>query len=222
MVRVIPVLDIMSGKVVRAVAGRREEYKPLSESVLIADPDPGRLLIRLKELGFSEVYIADLDSIMGRGRNPDVLGVAVDLGFSVLADVGARGLVLSDSPQLTYVLGTEYLEDLSQTAGRALSLDVRGGKVLFKRVERSISDVAEEVSALEPKLVLLIFLDRVGTLSGIDLDAVRVVRSGYGGRLVVGGGIRGVDDVIAAGLAGADAVLVATALHRGEVTRPEY
>jgi len=222
LVKVIPVLDIMSGKVVRAVAGRREEYKPLSGSVLTAEPDPGRLLIRLKELGFSEVYIADLDSIMGRDRNPDVLRAAVDLGFSVLADVGARGLMLSDSPQLTYVLGTEYLEDLSQAAGRALSLDVRGGKVLFKGAERSISDVAGKVSALKPKLVLLIFLDRVGTLSGVDLDAVRMVRSGYGGRLVVGGGIRGVDDVIAAELAGADAVLVATALHRGEVTRPEY
>ena len=37
-VKVIPVLDILDGYVVKAISGIREEYKPLTESILVEEP----------------------------------------------------------------------------------------------------------------------------------------------------------------------------------------
>ena len=62
-------------------------------------------------------------------------------------------------------------------------------------------------------------LDRVGSFDGPDLDMLAQVRSRAGpARSVIGaGGVRSVADLAAAARAGADAWLVATALHDGRI-----
>jgi phosphoribosylformimino-5-aminoimidazole carboxamide ribotide isomerase len=66
--RIIPVLDILGGRAVHARAGNRDSYAPLSSYLA-----PGRVgdplaLARAfhDQLGFEELYLADLDAIMGR------------------------------------------------------------------------------------------------------------------------------------------------------------
>jgi phosphoribosylformimino-5-aminoimidazole carboxamide ribotide isomerase len=64
--RIIPVLDVMHGQVVRAIGGRRNEYRPLI-SKLVQSTDP--LLVAqalLHATGAKELYIADLDAIQGK------------------------------------------------------------------------------------------------------------------------------------------------------------
>jgi phosphoribosylformimino-5-aminoimidazole carboxamide ribotide isomerase len=60
--RVIPVIDLMRGQVVRGVGGRRDEYRPI-QSLLAADARPATVARALRSAGFRETYLADLDAI---------------------------------------------------------------------------------------------------------------------------------------------------------------
>ena len=62
--RILPVLDLLGGLVVRGVAGKREEYRPI-QSTIAADARPETVARALAEkFGFEEAYVADLDAIM--------------------------------------------------------------------------------------------------------------------------------------------------------------
>ena len=63
--QIIPVIDLLAGQVVRGIAGRRHEYRPIQSS-LAPDPAP-RAVARayVEQLGVDHVYVADLDAIGG-------------------------------------------------------------------------------------------------------------------------------------------------------------
>ena len=98
---VIPVMDLMRGSVVWAEGGRREEYRPL-RSILLDSSDPVALAGVFRDVfGFREMYIADLDSIMGSGENLALIGrVAEAFGGEVMVDAGVwdRSCLLYTSP----------------------------------------------------------------------------------------------------------------------------
>lgn len=225
MIEVIPVLDIMNGIVVHAIAGRREEYKPLSGSVLVNSPDPRLILISLKNMNFTIVYIADLDAIMERGDNSSVIHVAASLSFKVLADVGRKGLHLTDTDRVIYVIGTEYVkypDEIELLNNRVISLDMRGDEVLFSNTRKKLDDVVEEFKTIEFKKVLAIDLSRVGTELGVNRDVVLKLARCFPGKLIVGGGVKGEDDILYLKNLGAIGVLVATAIHKGIIRKPVY
>ena len=100
--------------------------------------------------------------------------------------------------------------DGAQTTA-ALSLDRRDGRRLD---EAGCWDAPE----LWPQRVIVMTLERVGSNEGPDLDTIAAVRRKAPGAMVIGaGGIRHAADLVAAGLAGADAWLVASALHDGRL-----
>jgi len=224
--RLIPVLDVMRGVVVHAVRGQRSEYKPLASSVLCDAPsNPFRMLQCLKDAGFSEVYIADLDSIEGRGGNADVIRYARSLGFRVYADVGRRGLELTEEPGLEFVIGTEYLvypSELVLHRSRTASLDMVGLSVKFANGTVPLAEALSRIADLgiSYRRLFIIFLDRVGSMEGPNIEAVKTVREIYRGELIVGGGVRGPEDLEALERLGVDGVIVATALHRGLIKPP--
>jgi phosphoribosylformimino-5-aminoimidazole carboxamide ribotide isomerase len=225
LIEVIPVLDIMGGLVVHAIAGRREEYKPLKESVLADKPDPHLILKNLKNMGFKTVYIADLDAIMGRGGNSYVIHVAETLNFNVLADVGRVGLSLTDTDKISYVIGTEYMRypnELELLNGRVVSLDMYGGEVLFSNTRRSVDEVIEDLRMVEFRKVLVIDLSRVGTGSGVNKAIISELIRYFPGKLIVGGGVREEGDILYLRDVGVVGVLVATAIHKGVIRRPVY
>src|SRR5438093_13715088 len=63
--RIIPVLDIKNGIVVRGIGGRREEYRPII-SKLTSSCRPADVARAFRDqLGLAEMYLADLDAIAG-------------------------------------------------------------------------------------------------------------------------------------------------------------
>jgi phosphoribosylformimino-5-aminoimidazole carboxamide ribonucleotide (ProFAR) isomerase len=66
---VIPVIDIRHGVVVRAVAGRRADYRPLAG--MSAPIAVARRLCAVHP--FRALYIADLDAIEGRPDNREII-----------------------------------------------------------------------------------------------------------------------------------------------------
>ncbi len=84
--KIIPVIDILSGVAVHAVRGKREEYQPL-KSVLCASSKPVDVAFAYKARGFKELYIADLDAILGKGKNSSVLKLYFVSAFFIFMSV---------------------------------------------------------------------------------------------------------------------------------------
>lgn len=222
---IIPVMDIMNGSVVHAIAGERDKYKPYTESVLCNSPDPDCLLNKFREIGFQSIYIADLDSIMGRGNNQWVIDHAIKMGFIVYADIGRMGISMQDSANLKHVIGTEYLfypNELSLIRNRVVSLDLEYNNVKFANTLINIKEIAPILTESTPNELLLINLKFVGTMKGINRNAIESVRYYYYGKLYVGGGLGSLNEIFDLKNYNIDGILVATLLHKGIVNKPYY
>lgn len=242
--RIIPVIDVMGGRVVRAVGGRRAEYKPV-RSLLTDSTDPGEVARALvKATGATELYLADLDAIRGHpihDLNEAAIRGVGRLGLPVWVDAGLREdfdeaeLLKAGVGQV--VIGTEtasgdaavgHIAFLNGADRVALSIDLRdGGLVGNGRVWGSTPDGAIDRMirfAQTADITRLIVLDlaAVGGAGGpLTGEVCRRIKAEYPAAEVwTGGGVRGWDDVRKLEDAGADAVLVATALHDGSLRRP--
>jgi phosphoribosylformimino-5-aminoimidazole carboxamide ribotide isomerase len=87
---IIPVMDLMDGVVVRGVAGRREEYRPV-QSLLATDARPLTVARAFRDkLQLHRIYLADLDGIQfGRPRY-DLHRAIASEGFELYVDAGLR------------------------------------------------------------------------------------------------------------------------------------
>src|SRR5437764_1128007 len=88
--RILPVLDVMHGQVVRGVAGRRSDYRPWP-SPLAGSTDPVAVARAFRDhFGAKQLYLADLDAIAGRPPAVGLFAALGDLGFDVAVDAGLR------------------------------------------------------------------------------------------------------------------------------------
>src|SRR4051812_31777202 len=103
--RLIPVLDVMGGRVVRAVGGRREDYQPI---LCPFSGSPKAFDIAsavLQRARTQELYIADLDAITGEAAvSPAVRAIVEMWRVPTWLDAGiGRKLELADLPDFPHV-----------------------------------------------------------------------------------------------------------------------
>lgn len=235
----IPVIDLRAGQVVHARRGERERYAPVRSS-LVEGSEPATVLqALLAALPAASapvtVYVADLDAIGGAPVQAAVLAGLlsrwpglqwwIDAGFgsaaAALEALGPLTTVLAPGAALRPVFGTESFTDAAALAAAVrpeacaplgaplLSLDRRGQPL-------GAAAAWDDASAW-PREVIVMTLEAVGAEAGPALDAVRRVRerAGAARRVIGAGGVRDAADLAAAAAAGADAWLLATALHKG-------
>ena len=216
-----------------AVRGERSAYRPVV-SRLVDGCEPlavaAALLRAAGDRAPPVLYVADLDAILGGDPQRELLGALLaatpdlllwlDAGFAH-PDAAARlcDALGADGARVRPVFGSESLDStraldaLAGVPGAILSLDRRGALPL---------DPAGAWSrpGAWPDTVIVMTLDRVGSAAGPDLERLSQVRAIAPGRTWVGaGGVRSEADLAAAGAAGADAWLVASALHDGSLRR---
>jgi phosphoribosylformimino-5-aminoimidazole carboxamide ribotide isomerase len=231
--KIIPVIDVLNGVVVHAVRGQRERYAPL-RSVLCSSVEPLDVAKTFEKLGFKELYVADLDAIMGGVRNLALyrqLKAELSLNFMVdagIADVQSAGEVLN-AGVLKVVIGTETLPSFEVVADSVkafgedrilVSLDIRSGRVLSVSNEIKSMDpveVAKRLEGLGIRQVILLDLDRVGSECGVNLNLLRHIMAETNLEVLVGGGVRNIEDLEILRDLGVYGVLLATALHNGRV-----
>ncbi|WP_237151557.1 HisA/HisF-related TIM barrel protein [Oryzibacter oryziterrae] len=220
--RLIPVLDIKNGLVVRARRGDRRSYAPI-HTPLSADSSPLNVARGLASLApFPVLYIADLDAIEGRPANDatvDALAAAfpdidlwIDNGLPAPTDAAAW----AQSHRARPVLGSESLtgDDLQPcTDLTPLSLDFRGDSFVGPPALLARPD-------LWPREVIVMTLARVGMDAGPDFDRLTAIQAHAGPdrRVYAAGGLRhaaDLDTLAAMGIAG---ILVASALHDGRLS----
>jgi phosphoribosylformimino-5-aminoimidazole carboxamide ribotide isomerase len=237
--QILPVLDVMGGRVVRGVAGRREEYRPV-ESVLTNSCDALQVAEAIRSrFGLAAMYLADLDAILHLAPNLDILRFLTEAGFIVTVDAGLRSsadasaIVAAGARQL--VAGLETLEgpgELSRLVEQfgssriVFSLDLRDGEPLGDRsVWREADPIGIARQAIEAGCSRFIVLDiaHVGTEGGLRALPLcaEIRRIWPSATIMTGGGIRGVDDLRRLDRATVDGVLVASALHNGSITAAE-
>jgi phosphoribosylformimino-5-aminoimidazole carboxamide ribotide isomerase len=234
--RIVPVLDLLGSQVVRGVAGRRDQYRPL-QTRLVEGSDPVSVATAIRgAFGLSQFYVADLDAILSDSPNCSILQALCADRFSVLADAGIRRShdagPIFDSGVDQVVAGLETLESPRELAelvrrygpGRIVfSLDLRDGEILSNGSawhHREPLEVAR--CAFEAGCTQLIVLDiaRVGTGGGVPtLGLCEQIRRTFPTvTILTGGGVRGIDDLRTLDRAGIDGVLIASALHDGTIT----
>jgi phosphoribosylformimino-5-aminoimidazole carboxamide ribotide isomerase len=233
---VVAVLDLMNGVVVRGVGGRREEYRPIV-SRLTASCDPVEVADAFREkLGLNELYLADLDAIAGQRPSIQLFEKLVSRGFTLWVDAGMRDAEQADELRaagvMRIVAGLETLatpEELTSLCQRhgeqvVFSLDLKGGRSLgslaWPAEPFEIARLAVERGA---RRLLILDLARVGAGQGTGTEELcrQLGETFPQVEICAGGGIRGSEDLRRMRQAGVRAVLVASALHDGRLTRAD-
>ena len=233
--RVVGVIDLKAGTAVHAVRGERQRYRPV-RSVIGAGEDGDALALARgfrADLGLDELYVADLDAIVGDGENSASIG-ALAREARVMVDAGvsepARAQALLDLGAHRVIVGTETLPGRDALdrllaelpdAALVLSVDLRDGRVLSPDAQLAGLPALDALARLHrPGLREAIVLDlaRVGSGAGPDVALIAEIHGAFPDlELLAGGGVRDVDDLRALRDAGAAGALVATALHGGVI-----
>ncbi len=253
--RIVPVLDVMHGEVVRGVGGRRQEYRPIVSRLTSSSRPLDVANALASHFGCRELYVADLDAIGGGEPFWSLYSDLHEQGFRLWVDAGIRRMAqthrLADAGIDSILAGLETLSGpaelamMAQAFGERLvfSLDLHQGKPLGDlnpwragranapvnwragRVNAPVSaeDIAEEAVRLGVRRLLVLDLARVGLESGTGTRELCARLCARHTQLSVsaGGGVRHRGDIEELRECGVQAVLVASALHDGRLTRAD-
>ncbi len=237
-VKVVPVLDILGGQVVRGVAGRRTEYRPIV-SCLTSSTDPLEVARAIRNsFGLSEFYVADLDGILSGEPNLTTYCRLLADGFELLVDTGTRtamdARILSEVGVSQLIVGLEtcsspeVLASIFETTPNVIfSLDLDAGlprySVGMSGWSSQPTKMVRQAVAANASAILVLDLSDVGMGTGGSTDGLcHFVRTEFPAlRLITGGGVRSRDDLIRISSLGVDSVLVASALHDGRLSRSD-
>lgn len=235
-VHIIPVIDLLHGQVVRAVAGNRDAYRPI-ESRLTPSSDPLAVIDAMLDLApFPIFYIADLDAITDHGSDHNrsvLMQICTRLfargGTDLWLDAGNAPWAgeLADAAagagmHISLVAGSESLGDGGLGAGATveaecvLSLDYRAGHFLGP------AGLANDATTWPNRLIVM-DLAAVGVAGGpaferIDALMARAQESGRSDiAFYAAGGVRDEADLDALAERQMCGVLVASALHDGRL-----
>jgi phosphoribosylformimino-5-aminoimidazole carboxamide ribotide isomerase len=232
---VLPVLDLMKGRVVRGIAGQRESYRPV-QSVLTSSSDPLEVVEAFhSQLGLSQFYVADLDAIQHQSPHVSLLkklaerfpGLWLDAGLRKESDIPS----ILESQDITFIAGLETLEgphilkDLSERLGSGrivFSLDLKRGVPMGNLTRwRSATpwDLAREAIDMGIEKLIVLDLAQVGVGGGVSTLSLcqRIKRDFPFVNIITGGGVRNAADLAQLKQSEIDGVLIASALHDGSI-----
>jgi phosphoribosylformimino-5-aminoimidazole carboxamide ribotide isomerase len=234
--QIIPVIDIRNGVAVRAVAGDRGRYQPVS-SRLTDSIEPAEVLRALRREFLCDVcYVADLDGIERGSPNRCVLAEMARTGVQLIVDAGV--VALEDAHELQecgasqIVLASESLPRLDQLRSFAellgskslvFSVDLKHGQLRLADPQYSCTNPEELIArVVEAGIEQIIVLDlaAVGTGTGIPTLSLcqQAKRRWPHLRIISGGGADSRTCILKAQAAGLDGLLIASALHDGRLT----
>ncbi len=230
--KIIGVIDLVDSLAVHAVAGHRDDYRPI---VSVKDSSPLAMVDHYRRLGVPQFYVADLDSIVrGKIQTECLIEIANHASADAfLIDIGWKGecvqqadaverLVRETDASTHFIIATESarriaaLSELVSRVGASrvhLSLDFRSGNWVG-----TVASESEWIdAAIEQKVAGIIVLDvaQVGTAGGpITQPRCRAIkRMCPDQRVLSGGGVRSIADVASLVDSGCEGVLVGTMLH---------
>lgn len=221
----IPSIDLMDGKIVQLVQGKKKalEFDNFEEWIQ-------------RFSGFPLVQLIDLDAAIGTGTNHSLLQQFLDrlpcqVGGGIrsietarqILGMGARRVVLGSTLIRQGKVNIGFAEEISTALGSdrlVFAIDSKGGRVAVRgwRELTSISPL-EMISALDPYCDAFLYthIETEGMMQGIPLDAVRPLRTATSKQLIAAGGISTKQEVEELHAMGVDAV-VGMAIYTGRLS----
>ncbi|MCU1269766.1 MAG: 1-(5-phosphoribosyl)-5-[(5-phosphoribosylamino)methylideneamino] imidazole-4-carboxamide isomerase [Acidobacteriaceae bacterium] len=223
----IPSVDLMGGKIVQLVQGKRKVLEFDDFEVWAS-----------RFSTFPLVQLIDLDAAMGRGSNSDLieffvkrLPCQVGGGIRSLAtaremlDLGAQRVILGSALIQDGKINIDFAKQLASGLGESklvFGIDAQGGKVAI-RGWREITAISplQMIQALDPFCCAFLYthIDTEGLMTGLPLEAVRPLRQATSKQLIVAGGVATFKEIEHLDQLGVDAV-VGMALYSGRLTLP--
>lgn len=221
----IPSIDLMGGKIVQLVQGRRKALE---------FDDFQNWVHRFSK--YPLVQLIDLDAAMGTGSNADLveelarqLPCQVGGGIRSIATaestlkLGAHRVIFGSSLVHDGAINVAFAFEAAAGLGKeklVFAADCRNGKVAIKGWRETTSvPAADLMSQLEPfcSAFLYTHIDTEGLLRGIPLDVIRELRRVTSRQLIAAGGIRSQEEIDELQSIGVDAV-VGMAIYQGLIT----
>jgi phosphoribosylformimino-5-aminoimidazole carboxamide ribotide isomerase len=200
---IFPCIDLMDGKVVQLVQGRKKALEAQS-------PDE---MLRIFS-GFPEIQVIDLDAAMNKGSNDGLVeqiahsariraggGVRTVERARQLLEQGAYRVIVGTSAFTPEGPNTAFLQSLVDAIGAeriVIALDSWDGRIVVKGWQESTRfSAAEMIAQLEPYCsgFLCTYVDKEGMMEGTDLAWFEGLRARTSHELTAAGGITTLDDV---------------------------
>lgn len=225
---IIPVIDLLQGKVVRAHRGERNRYLPIRSS-LCHSSEPTDIAEALLGLyPFKKLYIADLDAILGSGDNANTIHRLTerhpDIEFWVDCGIRIAGQwkKYNDS-RMRCIIGSEVQDSLNHY--KTLSNDLKHTNPIlsldFNQHGFMGSPSLQNADFWSDTLICMT-LGKVGSYEGPDVERLNEILSQADDRKVyAAGGIRNIDDLHRLQTLKISGALVASSLHDGKLRAAE-
>jgi len=232
--KVIPVIDVLNSEAVHALKGERNNYKPL-KSKLFKNSDPFNILEVLAiNYKFRDFYIADLDAIIKKSPNLQLLKKIMRIsGIKIMIDPGIVDvediLLFSNYNIDKLIIGLETvgsLENINKAfniMGKnklIVSIDMYKEKVISNARglrNKNIIEITKKIGEIGIKELILLDLFRVGQKVGGIPQQYLEIQGSFEGNIYAGGGIKDYKDILNYKDLNFAGVLIATALYDGTI-----
>jgi phosphoribosyl-ATP pyrophosphohydrolase/phosphoribosyl-AMP cyclohydrolase len=228
---VVASIDIQGGKVVQLRQGAEKVLEREDAGALVRDFDR-----------YGEIAVIDLDAALGTGSNRELItpllrrarcrvggGIRSVDDAVELVSLGAEKIIVGSAAFRSgggFGLNRAFLGELSAKIGRErviIAIDSRDGVITVDGWKTStglkLIESAKEAEAYAGGF-LWTCVEREGTMTGIDLDAVRALSSSLSARLTVAGGVREYEEIAALAALDCD-VQLGMALYTGKIDLTE-
>lgn len=224
---IIPAIDVMGGKVVRLLRGDPRlirSYELLGDPILIAR--------RWESEGASIIHVVDLDAALGIGNNIELIekmirsvNISIQVGGGIRSIEYARRLIEADAERI--VLGSlafknpNAVKNLLNDFGCrkiVVALDHVNGEVVVNgwktKTGIMLKEAADKFLEMGVRFFLVTSVEHDGMMSGPDVENLSKVL-GLNADIMVSGGIKSLDDIIALRNLGVYGVVIGRALYEG-------
>jgi phosphoribosylformimino-5-aminoimidazole carboxamide ribotide isomerase len=229
-VKIFFAMDLIGGRAVRLVKGDFSQ-------VTVYSNDPLGTIESMRRAGARDFHIIDLDGARTGTRVHSDLIAAIRQKVGGYMEVG--GGIRTEEDIAYYsamgldgvIVGTRALEDrtffqtLSKSRNIVLGLDLYEGKTMVKGWKEagtiSLDELLELGSASGVMALLLTSIARDGTLSGPDLDAIRMMQGKTALPIIASGGVSSVEDLVRLKEMDVWAAIVGKAFYEGRIAIEE-
>jgi len=229
--RIFPAVDILGGRCVQLVQGKRESAT--------AYGDPLSCATRWIDAGADALHVVNLDGAFGAaGANVERIrtlvkttGIEIELGGGIRSvadaarwlETGVSRIIISTlavrEPESVGLLAREFGSERVMAG-----VDAKGGQVAIHGWQETAGDYlswAERFEALGAGSLLYTNVDVEGLQQGVKMDPVRSLIGRVDVPVVVAGGVSSRSDVIALRDCGAYGAVLGSALYSGKITLQE-
>ncbi|TRZ54241.1 1-(5-phosphoribosyl)-5-[(5-phosphoribosylamino)methylideneamino] imidazole-4-carboxamide isomerase [bacterium] len=229
--RIFPAVDILGGRCVQLVQGRRESATVYG--------DPLACATRWIDLGADALHVVNLDGAFGNSaQNAELIralirgtGIEIELGGGIRSvEDATRWLETGVSRVIISTLATQEPESirvLSREFGpeRVMAgVDAKGGQVAIHGWQETAGDYlswAKRFEALGAGTLLYTNVDVEGLQQGVQQEPVKRLVGCVHVPVVIAGGVSSRSDVTALRNIGAYGAVLGSALYSGKITLQE-